>query len=377
MNAALPGAGDGTERMARLRLIRSHGIGPVGFRRLLQTHGTAITACEALQAKGHELSDPGHIAREMAQVEQAGARYLHLGDADYPPLLSELSDPPPVLIIRGNPGLARKPVVAMVGARNASASGRRLAHDMAEQLGAEGWVVVSGLARGIDAAAHRGSFATGTIACIAGGIDIAYPDEHSELQQAIAAKGLLISEFPPGTEPLARHFPRRNRLIAGIALGLIVIEAAQGSGTLITARYAGDAGREVMAVPGHPSDPRSRGGNALIRDGAMLVENAADVLAVLAPFVLQEVQPSLKLPPNPPRRSLPPIARTEPAPLSAPAPVSGGDDLLDLLSPDGVALDELVRLSGLSAAELQARLVDFELEGLIERLPGGRVARPG
>ena len=358
---------DEEECLARLRLMRTHGIGPVGFRRLLASHGSAVAAMAALQSEGRKLAPPAQITAEMAQVRNIGARYLHLGSADYPPLLAALADPPPALIVRGDAALARRPVVAIVGARNASVAGRRLAHDMAQELGAAGWVVASGLARGIDVAAHRGAFATGTIACIAGGIDIAYPPEHAKLQQGIAAEGLVLSEFPPGTEPLARHFPRRNRLISGTARGLVVIEAAQGSGSLITARFAADAGREVMAVPGHPADPRSRGGNGLIRDGAMLVENAADVLAVLAPFALLAEE-------SPPRRRAR-VARPVVAAPVTPAPAGVDAALLDLLSTAGVALDELVRVSGRSAAEVQAQLSDLELEGRVVRLAGGRVAR--
>lgn len=277
---ALPEA----ERAARLRLARSEGVGPVSHGQLLKRFGSAVAAIEALIGMGKPVADPDLVAREVELAAAVGARHLLLGEPDYPPLLAELADPPPVLVATGDAALAARPVVAMVGARNASAAGRGLALEMAEALGAAGWVVASGLARGIDAEAHRGSLPTGTIGCVAGGVDIAYPPENAELQQQVAARGLLLSEMPPGTEPQARHFPRRNRLIAGVARGVVVIEAAPGSGSLITARIAGEAGREVMAVPGHPRDPRSGGGNGLIRQGATLVEQAADVLAVLSPF---------------------------------------------------------------------------------------------
>lgn len=358
---ALPGA----ERTARLRLARTDGVGSVSFGQLLRRFGTAETAVEALHGMGKPLAAEGVAEQEMAAAERAGARHVLLGEPDYPPLLAELTDPPPVLVMAGDPGLGRRPVVAMVGARNASAAGRGLALEMAEALGAAGWVVASGMARGIDAEAHRGALATGTIGCVAGGVDVAYPPENAALQVSVAERGLLLSEMPPGTEPQARHFPRRNRLIAGIARGVVVIEAAPGSGSLITARIAGEAGREVMAVPGHPRDPRSGGGNGLIRQGATLVEQAADVLGVLSPFAVVARAPAA------PRR-----AASARAASAAPAPAAAGQgELLDLLSVGGVALDEVVRASGLPVAAVQAMLSDLEIEGQVVRLAGGRVAR--
>jgi DNA processing protein len=353
------------ERIARLRLARTDGVGSVSHGQLLRRFGTAQAAVEALQGMGKPLAAEGIAEREMAAAQAVGARHVLLGETDYPPLLAELADPPPVLVVVGDAGLAARPVVAIVGARNASAAGRGLALDMAEALGAAGWVVASGMARGIDAEAHRGALGTGTIGCVAGGVDIAYPPENTELQAAVAARGLLVSELPPGTEPQARHFPRRNRLIAGVARGVVVIEAAHGSGSLITARIAGEAGREVMAVPGHPRDPRSTGGNGLIRQGATLVEQAADVLAVLNPFAVVERQ-------APPARRAAPVRPVRAAPVPAAA---GQGDLLDLLSVSGVALDEVVRASGLPVAAVQAMLSDLEIEGQVVRLAGGRVAR--
>ncbi len=357
------------ERLARIRLARTNGIGPVGFSQLLAEHETALAACAALLERGRNLCPEAVVEAEIAAVRRLGARHLLPGDEAYPPLLAELADPPPLLVALGDVSLARRPVVAMVGARNASAMGRKLARTMAMDLGAAGFVVASGLARGIDGAAHLGALATGTIGCVAGGVEIAYPPEHAELQGKIAETGLLLSELPPGTEPQARHFPRRNRLIAGVARGLVVIEAANGSGSMITARLAAEAGREVMAVPGHPADPRSKGGNRLIRDGATLVESAEDVLAALSPFALfGEASPR-------PRQSRPAAA----APRLRPKPVGQrveprGDGFLALLSVEGVAIDELVRGSGLSAAEVQAKLTDLEIEGRVARLAGGRVA---
>ncbi len=358
---ALPAA----ERIARLRLARTDGVGCVGHGQLLRRFGTAEAAVEALRGMGKPLAAEAVAEREMAAAETAGARHVLLGEPDYPPLLAELADPPPVLVMAGDAALARRPVVAMAGARNASAAGRGMALEMAAALGAAGWVVASGMARGIDAEAHRGALSTGTIGCVAGGVDIAYPPENAALQADVGARGLLVSEMPPGTEPQARHFPRRNRLIAGVARGVVVIEAAHGSGSLITARIAGEAGREVMAVPGHPRDPRSTGGNGLIRQGATLVEQAADVLGVLNPFAVVERQ-------APPARR---AAELRPA-RAALLPVAPGQgDLLDLLSVSGVALDEVVRASGLPVAAVQAMLSDLEIEGRVVRLAGGRVAR--
>ena len=359
------------ERRARIRLARSNGIGPVGFAQLLAAHESAVAACAELLDRGRPLCSETAVEREMEAARRLGARHLLLGDGDYPPLLAELADPPPLLVVLGDGALAHRPVVAMVGARNASTAGRKLARHLAMDLGAAGWVVASGLARGIDGAAHQGALSTGTIGCVAGGVEIAYPPEHAELQARIAAEGLLLSELPPGTEPQARHFPRRNRLIAGIARGLVLVEAANGSGSMITARLAGEGGREVMAVPGHPADPRSKGGNRLIRDGATLVESAEDVLAVLSPFALSAAAsaPRPRLSPH-----CQPALPLQPRPVGRP-PESGADALLSLLSVEGVALDELVRGSGLSAAEVQARLTDLEIEGKVARLGGGRVGR--
>lgn len=365
------------ERLARIRLARTEGIGPVGFARLLARHGSAEVAARILESLGKPLAPDGLAEAEVAAADAIGARHLFAGDPDFPPALAALSDPPPVLLALGDPALAARPVVAIVGARNASAAGRRLARELAEGLGAAGWVVASGLARGIDSAAHEGALATGTLACVAGGPDIAYPPENARLQAAIAQAGLLLAELPPGTEPQARHFPRRNRLIAGVAAGVVVIEAAPGSGSLITARLAAEAGREVMAVPGHPADPRARGGNGLIREGAPLVETAADVLAALAPFALAPLapaalMPALRRPPAAPSRATPP----RPVPARA-VPEPAMPDLLSHLTVEGIALDELVRASGRGADRVQAELADLELEGAIVRLPGGRVAATG
>lgn len=350
------------ERVARLRLARTEGVGAATFRRLIERFGSARNALAALpNLSGRPLDPPGaEVAEaELAAAEAAGARHLFLGEADYPARLAELADPPPLLVMRGDPALARRPAVAIVGARNASAAGRALARELAAGLAGEGFVIVSGMARGIDTAAHQGALAGGTIACVAGGVDVAYPEENAALQAEVAARGWIVSELPPGTQPQARHFPRRNRLIAGLAEGVVVIEAAQGSGSLITARLAAEAGREVMAAPGHPRDPRARGGNALLKAGATLVEEVADVVAALSPFALAP-------PAAPPRRAVPSASHATPA--------DGRERLAGLLSPVPVAVEEIVRASGLEAAEVTALLIEFELEGRLVRHAGGRVA---
>ena len=351
------------ERLARLRLVRTEGVGAVTFRRLLERFGSAGNALAALpDLGGRPLAPPDRqeARAEMERASAAGARHLFLGEADYPARLAALADPPPLLVVRGNLALAARPALAIVGARNASAAGRSLARELAEGLAAEGFVIVSGMARGIDAAAHRGALKGGTIACLAGGIDVAYPPENADLQQEVAAQGLLVSELPPGTEPQARHFPRRNRLIAGLAEGVLVIEAAPGSGSLITARLAAEAGREVLAVPGHPHDPRARGGNGLLKAGATLVEEVADVVAALRPFALAPA------PAPTPRRPVPPVP--------AETPGDGRERVAGLLSPVPVPVEEIVRLSGLGAGEVAALLTEFELEGRLVRHAGGRVA---
>ncbi|MFQ3595923.1 MAG: DNA-processing protein DprA [Sphingomonadaceae bacterium] len=351
------------ERLARLRLIRTEGIGPASFRRLLERFGSAEQAAAALPdlaGRTGAIFPQAEAEEEMARAETVAAAHVFLGEADYPPLLAQLPDAPPVLLASGDLALARRPVLGIVGARNASAAGRQLAAAMAEALGAEGWVIVSGMARGIDAAAHQAALATGTIACVAGGTDIFYPPENAALQERVLESGLVLSEMPPGTQPQARHFPRRNRLIAGIAEGLLVIEAAQGSGSLITARLAGEAGREVMAVPGHPADPRARGGNGLIKSGATLVEDPVDVLAALRPFALAGdgvAEPAQAI-----------VEAEDETPQDARAIIEA------LLSPAPVAVDLLVRESGLPAGAVAAILLELELAGRLVRHSGGRVA---
>ena len=299
------------------------------------------------------------VEAEMARVERLGARYLFLGQGLYPALLAELDTAPPVLIVSGELRLLEQQAVAIVGARNASAAACRFARMLAQGLGERGAAVASGLARGIDTAAHEGSLGSGTIAVVAGGIDIYFPPQNEALQRTIAERGLLVSEMPPGTEPRARHFPYRNRIIAGLASGTVVVEAAPRSGSLITARYAAEFGRDVMAVPGSPLDPRAQGCNGLIREGATLVQNADDVLESLAPIGPRAAQPSS------PYRS---------APVSADAEARDRARVTDLLGPTPVPVDELVRQSGLAPAVVQTVLLELELGGRLERHAGGKVS---
>ncbi len=351
---------------ARLRLIRTSGVGPVTYRQLIERFGDALAAIEALPMLARRgggrvpvIPDDRAVTREMAAVGQLGARYWFIDDPDYPPLLAELDSAPAVMTTRGDRALISRPVVAMVGARNASAAGCRFARGLAGALGEAGVVLVSGLARGIDTQAHVASLATGTIGVIASGIDIAFPPENAELQEAVATRGLLIAEQPPGTEPLARFFPSRNRIIAGLAIGTVVVEAAPKSGSLITARLAGDAGREVMAVPGSPLDPRAQGCNLLIRDGATLVQTADDILEAIRPIDVR-------------------VVRATTMPYQGPPPQDATDPerrrIVDLLGPVPVGVDELIRQSGITPAAVQTVLLELELAGRLERHAGGRVS---
>ena len=296
--------------------------------------------------------------REIARADKLGAKWLTLGQGLYPRLLAELEDAPPLLMAKGDLGLLDRQAVAIVGARNASAAACRFARGLAHDLGQHDLIVVSGLARGIDSAAHDGALGSGTIGVVAGGIDIFYPPENEERQKAIYERGLVLAEMPPGTEPRARHFPYRNRIIAGMASGTVVVEAAPRSGSLITARLAAEAGREVMAVPGSPLDPRAQGCNQLIRDGATLIQNAADVVEAIRPFASQ--------------------VRSPPAPFESPAEQLNGDDALglveELLGPSAVPVDEIIRLSGAPSGAVQMALLELDLAGRLDRHAGGKVS---
>ncbi len=363
------------EAFARIRLLRSPNIGPVSYRQLLARFGTAAAALEALPdlaSRGRGPYRPAsaeNIEREVTGVRQAGARYLFHDQPDYPALLAELDSAPPIVTCRGRLALASEPCVALVGARNASGAAVKLARDFAAALAEAGFTVVSGLARGIDGAAHEGAFPQ-TIGVIASGIDIAYPPQHAGLQERIATDGLLIAEQPPGTEPRGRHFPSRNRIIAGLALGTLVVEAAPQSGSLITARLAGEAGREVMAIPGSPLDARASGCNQLIREGAVLVQTPDEVVELLQSFT------------GAPRsrfRVGDGVADFDYAELAklnwgeARADLSG--DIANLLTNAPVAVDELIRQSAATSAEVHMALLELELAGDLVREADGMVRR--
>ncbi|MEO7276615.1 MAG: DNA-processing protein DprA [Sphingomicrobium sp.] len=349
----------------RLRLVRTPGIGPVTSRQLIRRFGSpaeAIVAVPDLARRGGGKAPPlfsrDSAEREIARVDTLGGRYLALGQGLYPRLLAQLVDAPPLLIARGRLDLLDRPTVAMVGARNASAAACRFARGLARDLGAHGIAIVSGLARGIDSAAHDGALESGTIGVIAGGIDVFYPPENEPRQRAMFEAGLVLAEMPPGTEPRARHFPYRNRIIAGLAAGTVVIEAAPRSGSLITARLAAEAGREVMAVPGSPLDPRAQGCNQLIRDGATLVQTAADVLAELAPaqsLVAASAVPFDALPAEEPDEEQ--FGRIE-----------------GLLGPSPAPVDEIIRQSGASPGTVQMALLELDLAGRLDRHAGNKVS---
>ena len=360
------------DQFTRLRLLRSRRVGIATYQRLLIEHGTAQNALAALpevaRAAGvsnYIICSEAIIDTELKMARNIGARLVEKGTLDYPAALADLSDAPPFLWVLGDSRLLKRPMIAMVGARNASSLGTRMARRLAGDLGAAGYVVVSGLARGIDAAAHLAALDRGTIAVQAGGVDTIYPAENAELALNLGKSGLRISEQPMGLQPMARHFPARNRIISGLAQATIVVEAAAKSGSLITARDALDQGREVMAVPGHPMDARASGCNMLIRDGATLVRSAQDVLEALAPLAAtQQPELSLVIPEAPQKdnRSL-----RETADLHS--------QILSRLGPSPLAEDQLIRDLGRPAAKITPALVELELDGSIDRAPGGLLTR--
>ncbi|TMK28109.1 MAG: DNA-protecting protein DprA [Alphaproteobacteria bacterium] len=367
---------DPQERLDWLRLARTETVGPVTFYALLRRFGSARASLQALPRLSRPVVAMGlrDVEAELTALARLGARLVCWGEPDYPAALATVEDAPPVLTVLGDPALLQMPIVAVVGARNASANGRRIARELSAGLGEAGIVVVSGMARGIDAAAHLGSLHSGSVAVVAGGADIVYPEENRGLYDALVERGAVVAELPLGTEPQARHFPRRNRIISGMARGVVVVEAAAKSGSLITARFALEQGREVFAVPGSPLDPRSRGCNDLLRNGATLTETAADILAQLGPF-LQSEMPA----PRPRERALQPrLPLAAAAPNLSAIPQIPEDAALELLieklSPTPVAVDELVRQCHLSAASIATLLLELELAGRIERHPGNLVS---
>ncbi|KPP90158.1 DNA-processing protein DprA [Erythrobacter sp. HL-111] len=376
------GALSQAEAFARIRLLRSPNIGPVSYAQLLARFGTAAAALDALPdlaRRGREAYRPApaqRIEREVEAVRRSGARYLFHDQPDYPALLGELESAPPILTCRGDLALAARPCVAIVGARNASAAAVKLARDFAAGLAEAGFTVVSGLARGIDGAAHEGALGRGsraTIGVIASGIDIAYPPQHADLQERIASEALLIAEQPPGTEPRGRHFPSRNRIIAGLASGTLVVEAAPRSGSLITARLAGEAGREVMAIPGSPLDTRSQGCNQLIRDGAVLVQSVEEVIELLEGFTGQP-RSTFRVGEASSAFDYEELRKLE---WGEARKEHGGDRIAGLLTKAPIALDELIRQSGATPAAVHMALLELELAGEIERHDGGLVSLSG
>lgn len=367
-------------RLNWLRLLRSRRVGASTFYRLMSEHGSAEQALLALPdvaaaagVQDYTVFDEAAARSELRAGHRAGAQLVALGEAGYPTMLATLPDPPPLLWVTGQMHCAQTPMIAVVGARNASTLGMRFAQRLCADLGAEGFTVISGLARGIDTAAHTAAQPTGTVAVMAGGIDIIYPRENTDLARQIEQTGLRLSEMPPGVQPRASHFPRRNRLISGAASAIVVVEAAAKSGSLITARTALDQGREVMVVPGHPFDGRSAGGNMLIRDGATLIRSAQDVIEALGPGLLPP-----DTPPTPPRADIPKPPKTTAPARSAPdlrATARLHRAILDRLTTAPLPEDQLTRDLRANVRDLAPILTDLELTGKISRAVGGLISR--
>ena len=365
-------ASTAAQKLEWLRLIRSENVGPRTFNKLLFHFGDAATALAQIphmakqggRSKPIRLCPQAEAERELEQGEKLGFTLLTQIDPEYSPVLAGIDDAPPVLWARGDVGLLTQPSVAIVGARNASLNGRNITRRMAADLGRARIVVVSGLARGIDASAHEGAMSTGTVAVMAGGLDVVYPPEHADLYDTICQTGAAISEMPPGTQPQSGHFPRRNRIVSGLSLGVVVVEASLKSGSLITARMAADQGREIFAVPGSPLDPRAHGPNDLLRHGATLTESAADILEALAPMLQRPLSE----------------AKSQDQPDAQPHPVSDSDlqsaraPILECLGYHAVTVDEILRQCQLSPAVVSFVLLELELAGRLERQSGHRVS---
>jgi DNA processing protein len=358
------------QRIDWLRLIRSDRVGPHTFRSLINHFGSARTALERLPdlARRGGAARPGRICSEedarteMALSKRHGVSLIAPGEAGYPPRLAVLDDAPPLLGVRGAQDVLMRPMIAIVGSRNASGAGLKFAQMLARDLGEAGFVIASGLARGIDQAAHRASIESGTVGVLAGGHDRIYPPEHVDLLETmIATGGAAISEMPMGHVPRARDFPRRNRLISGVALGVVVVEAAHRSGSLITARIAAEQGREVFAVPGSPLDPRAAGTNDLIKQGAMLTTNAADVINAVEPIMGRPVEFSTGEFDEDEPPAFEPDARDRAR-------------IIDLLGPSPIGLDDLIRMAGTKPATVRTVLLELELAGRLERHGGGLVS---
>jgi len=403
---------DDEQRLDWLQLLRSEGIGPRTFRTLIARYGTAAAVLEALPELGRRRGRPIRVAsraeaeREMAQALRFGVRFVAPSEPDYPLTLRAIDTAPPLIGLRGDASLFARPMVSIVGSRNASAAGLKFTQRLARELGEAGFVVVSGLARGIDTSAHNASLATGTVAVLAGGHDRLYPAENGPLLDEIVARGVVVSEMPMGWEPRGRDFPRRNRIVSGLSLGVVVVEAARRSGSLITARFALEQGREVFAVPGSPLDLRAEGTNDLIRDGGTLCAGAADVVRVLAPLVAQPPSGDLGLmdasrdrmdedplwdeldldtldgePPRPDGAAAAAMATHQPAAGSYAASFDGAEAargdmgrIVGLLGATPVSVDDLVRASGLSIRSVQLVLFELELAGKLVRHGGNAVS---
>ena len=376
MNLAAPADGvklTDSQRLDWLRLIRSENIGPRTFRAVLNHCGSARAAIAALPdlARRGGAKAPGRICtaaeaeHEMETARRQGAVFVALGEPDYPARLRMIDDAPPLLAVRGKLDALKSPMAAIVGSRNASAAGAKFAAQMANELGAAGFVTVSGLARGIDAAAHRASLEFGTVAVLAGGQDRIYPPEHNDLLAKILERGAAVSEMPFGWEPRARDFPRRNRLISGMSLGVLVVEAARRSGSLITARMALEQGREVFAVPGSPLDPRCEGTNELLKQGANLVTGVDDILSVIEPIAGRPAELPIEEP-------------EQEAQMFTDGPAADERSrIIGLLGPTPVDIDDLIRLSGARPAIVRTVLLELEIAGKLHRQAGGRVALLG
>jgi len=358
-----------SERRAWLRLARTENVGPVTFRNLMARYGTASAALEELPrlaarggSKNFVLPDEGDITREIEVLARLGGRLIATCEPDYPQGLKALEAPPPVISVMGHPLLLRKEMIAIVGARNASALARKFADTLSRELGFAGLVVVSGLARGIDTSAHEAALAVGTVAVLAGGVDMVYPPENEKLYAAIKSQGVILSEMRLNESPQARHFPRRNRIISGLSRGVVVVEAAEKSGSLITAQCALDQGREIFAVPGSPLDPRARGANSLIRNGATLVQGVDDILEVLRPILASGFRE-----PDPECRDMPAGVPEEEADRIRAA-------VEEALGPAPVEIDELIRQLGVPTAAVLTVILELELAGRCLRHPGNRVS---
>lgn len=353
-----------------LQLARSRRVGPATFIRLIREHGSAAAALQALPkvaadagARGYAPCNQRDVDAELEAAHKVGAQMLCLGTHQYPPLLALIPDPPPLVWAIGDPELATQPAVGLVGARNSSSLGQRMAAKLASELGEAGYVIASGMARGVDTAAHNASLKTGTIAVLAGGVETVYPRENQALWEQLSQQGLILSEAPIGTAPQARHFPKRNRIISGLSAGIVVIEGAAKSGSLITARNALDQGREVMAVPGSPLDPRATGCNMLLRDGAALIRSAADIIECLAGS--NQPQFTLTTAPVPHRPTKPPAT-----PKARPPE----NHIKSLLSIVPTPEDSIIRESALPAPDVLEIICDMELAGTIQRHPGGMIS---